>query len=116
MRFRVCLLGACLFFSLCLPAAAQSEATAQAEVAFRQVDQELNAAYTALLGKAKARALKNDIREAQRAWLQFRDKEAALQAGVTSQGGSAYTMDYLANRTELTEARIKQLTALRSKL
>ena len=116
MRFTCCFLAALLLFSFCPGSAAQSEATSQAEVAFRQADRELNAVYASLLARAKRRKIIGDIKAAQRAWLDFRDKEASVRAGVTSHGGSAYHMDYLANRAELTRERTAQLRGLLRKL
>lgn len=49
------------------------------------------------------------LKEAQLAWLKFRDHEASLRAGISSQGGSSYTTDYLDVRIDLTIDRTKQL-------
>jgi uncharacterized protein YecT (DUF1311 family) len=95
-----------------LPARSQSEATLQAEKAFEQADGELKAVYTMVLDKTKHPKLRHDVQAAQRAWLVFRDREGAARAGVSSQGGSAYSMDYHAARAELTKERTVQLQNL----
>jgi uncharacterized protein YecT (DUF1311 family) len=102
----VCLLAAIL------PARSQSEATLQAEKAFEEAAGELKAVYGMVLDKIRHPKLKQEVQAAQRAWLVFRDREGAARAGVSSQGGSAYSMDYLAARAELTKERTLQLQKL----
>lgn len=116
MRFIPIFLCASILLSSPSPVSSQSEATAEAELAFRNAERELTAAFSALLAGVKQHALRRDIESAQRAWLLFRDKEASARAGITSHGGSAYSMDYLANRTELTRERFRQLGELLEKL
>ena len=88
-----------------------------AEKDFKKADSEMNAVYQkALVELAQdsdhGKILIADFKKAQRAWLTFRDAEAACRAGVTSNGGSAYTMNYLANLTSLTLHRTKDLSEL----
>ncbi len=49
------------------------------------------------------------FQEAQKKWQSFRDAEASFQAGLTSGGGSAYSLDYQTERMEKTRERIKVL-------
>jgi uncharacterized protein YecT (DUF1311 family) len=49
------------------------------------------------------------FKEAQQKWQSFRDAEASFHAGLTSGGGSAYSVDYQIERLELTRERIKVL-------
>jgi uncharacterized protein YecT (DUF1311 family) len=86
-------------------AQSQAEMNAQARKDFERVDAELNKIYQSLLVKLADTEAKNKLRESQRAWLAFRDAEAAFAAGG---GTMAPTLRY-ATMTELTEQRIKQL-------
>lgn len=88
---------------------AQSEATLAAERWFRRADADLNRTYTQLQSRLKSPRAKDELAKAQRAWIAFRDSDSAFRAGITSGGGSAYSMDYMGNQAELTEQRTKKL-------
>jgi uncharacterized protein YecT (DUF1311 family) len=60
-------------------AQSQAEMNAQARKDFERVDAELNKIYQSLLAKLADTEAKNKLRESQRAWIAFRDAEAALQ-------------------------------------
>lgn len=93
----------------------QPQATLQAEQWFKSVDKKMEQAYHDVLNVIQhsplpvetKKVLKKDFIEAQKSWLKYREREAAARAGFTAQGGSAYSMDYLANLAELTEERTK---------
>ena len=53
-----------------------------------------------------------ELRAAQRLWVQFRDAEAKYEADVDARGGSLYPQLYNATRTALTKARTTQLHGL----
>ena len=79
----------------------------QARAEFEETDAELNKTYEALLTKLpmpEARKLK----QSQRAWLAFRDAEAAFVADQARGGSMASTIRYETMK-ELTQHRIKQL-------
>ena len=102
--------GAALLVSLVISAAdiyAQTQAAmnAKARADFKKADAELNKTYETLLAKLPDAESKQKLKESQRAWLAFRDAEAAFAAGG---GTMAPTLRY-ATMTELTEQRIKQL-------
>jgi uncharacterized protein YecT (DUF1311 family) len=99
-----------VLFSLLIPVAhihAQTQAAmnAEARADFKKIDVELNKTYEALLKKLPDAESKQKLKQSQRAWLAFRDAEAAFVAG---DGTMAPTLRY-ATMTELTEQRIKQL-------
>jgi uncharacterized protein YecT (DUF1311 family) len=99
-----------LLFSLLVPVAqmhAQTQAAMNAEAwaDFKKVDAELNSAYAALMAKLPDAEGKEKLKQSQRAWIAFRDAEAAFAAGG---GTMAPTIRY-ATMTELTQQRIKQL-------
>lgn len=95
----------------------QPDVVDTAERDFKKADAEMNAMYQKVLS-----ALAQDtdhgkihianLKKAQRAWLAFRDAEATARAGASSDGGSAYSMDYLANLKILTIYRTKELAEL----
>lgn len=125
---------ACIILALLAPLCAHgSEATEAAGNSFQKADAELNTVDEKVIRLLDSRIsnasdnkndranlankhAKTDLVKAQRAWITFREKEAAARAGVTSQGGSAYAMDYQANMTETTRQRIVQLELMLANL
>jgi|SRR6266581_2453792 uncharacterized protein YecT (DUF1311 family) len=75
-----------VLFSLLVPVAqmhAQTQAAMNAEAwaDFKKVDAELNSAYAALMAKLPDAEGKEKLKQSQRAWIAFRDAEAAFAAG-----------------------------------
>ena len=106
---------AALLISLLIPVAqmnAQTQASmnAEARADFKRADAELNKTYEAVLKKLPDDESKRKLKESQRAWLAFRDAEAAFAADEARGGSMAPTLRY-ATMTELTQQRIKQLKA-----
>lgn len=104
---------AALFIWLLIPVAqihAQTQAAmnAQARAEFVQADAALNKTYEALLSKLPDAESKEKLKQSQRAWLAFRDAEAAFVADQAGGGSMAPTLRY-ETKAELTEQRIKQL-------
>jgi uncharacterized protein YecT (DUF1311 family) len=99
----------------------QAEMNHCAVISFKRADAELNRIWPQLL--ADAREADADInrefddrptgeqvlREAQRAWIKFRDQHCAYE-GYEARGGSMETMLYEGCRAELTRQRVQQLT------
>jgi uncharacterized protein YecT (DUF1311 family) len=111
----ICVIGVvtALLIPLFIPVAqsyAQTQAAmnAQARAEFEKADAELNKTYEALLTKLPDAASKQKLKESQRAWLAFRDVEAAFAADQARGGSMAPTIRY-ETMTELTQQRIKQL-------
>jgi len=86
----------------------QAAMNAQARAEFVQADAELNKTYEALLAKLPDAESKQKLEESQRAWLVFRDAEAAFVADQARGGSMAPTIRY-ETMTELTQQRTKQL-------
>jgi uncharacterized protein YecT (DUF1311 family) len=86
----------------------QAAINAQARAEFVQADAELNKTYEALLTKLPDAGSKQKLKESQRAWLAFRDAEAAFAADQARGGSMAPTIRH-ETMTELTQQRIKQL-------
>jgi uncharacterized protein YecT (DUF1311 family) len=88
-------------------AQSQAEMNHQAAKDFAKADAQLNSTYAALMAKLPDAESKRKLKESQRAWIAFRDAEAAFEG----RGGTmAPTLRY-ATKTELTQQRIKQLKA-----
>jgi uncharacterized protein YecT (DUF1311 family) len=102
-----------LLVSLLVPIAhvhgqTQAAMNAQARAEFVQADAELNKTYEALLTKLPDAGSNEKLKQSQRAWLAFRDAEAAFAADQVRSGSMAATIRY-ETTTELTQQRIKQL-------
>ena len=95
----------------CGQATTQAAMNACAAARMRAADSGLNAAYGAVLHRL-APAAQTRLREAERAWVAFRDAECAFRASG-SDGGSAAAMVATDCRRELTEARAKSLGGMR---
>jgi uncharacterized protein YecT (DUF1311 family) len=83
---------------------------AQARAEFERADADLNKTYEALLAKLPDAETKEKLKQSQRAWLAFRDAEAAFAADQARGGSMVPTLRY-ETMTELTQQRIKQLKA-----
>ena len=88
----------------------QAAMNAEAHADFVKADAELNKTYEALLKKLPDAESKEKLKQSQRAWLAFRDAEAAFAADEARGGSMAPTIRY-GTMTELTEQRTKQLKA-----
>lgn len=92
------------------PVHAQTQASmnAQARSEFEKADMELNKTYEALLNKLPDAEGKQKLKVSQRAWLVFRDADAAFVADQARGGSMAPTIRY-ETMAQLTQQRIKQL-------
>ena len=95
-----------------------AEATTTAEMQqclseqYESADRQLNRAYRKameLLSEARQAKLK----EAQRAWIHFRDKTAEFEASEV-EGGTMYPLVYLSALISMTEERSSELEAIHS--
>jgi uncharacterized protein YecT (DUF1311 family) len=99
----------------------QIEMNACATLDFGQADRALNAAWPRAIASARAADSEIDrsydrrptseakLREAQRAWIAFRDAHCTWQAYGEARGGSMEPASYDACRATLTRERIRQL-------
>ena len=86
----------------------QAAMNAEARADFKLSDAELNKTYEAVLKKLPDAESKEKLKQSQRAWLAFREAEAAFAADEARGGSMAPTIRY-ETMTELTQQRIKQL-------
>lgn len=95
----------------CDNAASQMEMDVCASDAFKAADRTLNATYRKLMAELDADG-QGYLRDAQRAWVSFRDKECVSRTGGgPDREGSIWPMIYTDCQTELTNERIKALEA-----
>ena len=93
-----------------------AEATTTAEMRlclneqYKSADEQLNRAYRQAMGQlSEARQAK--LKEAQRAWIPFRDKTAEFEASEV-EGGTMYPLVYLSALISMTEKRTSELEAI----
>jgi uncharacterized protein YecT (DUF1311 family) len=79
-----------------IPGQTQAAMNAQTREEFVRAAAELNRTYEALLAKLRDAQGKAELRQSQRAWLAFRDAEAAFGAGQ-ARGGSMASQTPLRN-------------------
>jgi uncharacterized protein YecT (DUF1311 family)/sugar lactone lactonase YvrE len=91
-------------------AQSQAQMDRQAAKDFEKADAELNRTYAALIAKLPDAESKRKLRESQRAWIAFRDAEAAFAADQLRDGSAAPVLRWT-NMTQTTEQRVKQLKA-----
>jgi uncharacterized protein YecT (DUF1311 family) len=72
-----------------------------------RADALLNAEYNRLRGRLDSE-LKERLRDAQRAWIDFRDKDCEFEAGA-ARGGQAYQPLFLSCQTRKTQQRVQEL-------
>jgi uncharacterized protein YecT (DUF1311 family) len=77
-------------------------------------DKALNVAYQALMAKQDDAASKRRLKDAQRAWIAFRDHECAFEVGPQETGGTIWPTEISGCLEEITATRIRALTQLRS--
>ncbi|MGZ8351365.1 MAG: lysozyme inhibitor LprI family protein [Allosphingosinicella sp.] len=100
---------------------AQADMNACASIDFHVADAELNRLWPRVVAAARAADAELDrefdqrpteeatLREAQRAWLVFRDAHCTVEGYHEARGGSMEPMIYDGCRAQLTRARIAQL-------
>jgi uncharacterized protein YecT (DUF1311 family) len=76
--------------------------------AFLAADAELNKTYQAVLKAMTTKGARGRVREAQRAWIAFRDKECDVQVGPDD-GGSLHGAQLSSCLARLTRQRSEQL-------
>ncbi len=86
----------------------QAQMTRSAIADFAKADRELNRVYKVLTGRLDSTS-RQKLVKAQRAWLAFRDADAALAGDIEARGGSMEPMLVAFRKQELTEARTRDL-------
>jgi uncharacterized protein YecT (DUF1311 family) len=92
----------------CRNARDQASMNRCAEDDYREADRELNAAFGRLMGELRDTGLRNRLRQAQRAWIQYRDRKCRFET-AGEEGGSIHPLVYDMCLTRLTRARTREL-------
>lgn len=100
----------------------QADMNACAAIDFERADAELNTLWPTVIASARRQDAELDrryderpgyeqvVREAQRAWIAFRDSHCTWAGYEDARGGSMESMSYNFCRAELTRQRIRQLS------
>ena len=91
---------------------AQVEVKDIAAANFNKAEAKLKVCYEKVLEGTRNKVTKKSLIASQEMWLKYRDHEASFRAGLSSGGGSAYTMDFLGYLTDLTNQRLEDLTKI----
>ncbi len=86
----------------------QQEMNRQAEQEFNTADAEMTKVYKELVGNMSKQDLE-ELKAAQRLWIQFRDAQAKYEADVAARGGSLFPTIYDERRAAITKARTAEL-------
>ena len=108
------LLPLCLALMVAAPVAlaqTQQEMNAEAAESFKKADKELNEVYAKVLANLDDQA-KENLKKSQRAWVAWRDAEAAFRADAEARGGSMWPLIHEGIRSRLTKERVKGLKEL----
>ena len=89
----------------------QQEMNRQAEQDFSAADADMTKVYKELVGNMSKPDLE-ELKAAQRQWLQFRDAQAKYEADLAARGGSLYPTIYDGRRAAITKARTAALREL----
>ena len=79
---------------------------------FDVVDEKLNKLYQALLGKMITPPAKERLRQSQRSWVTFRDKDCLVLVGPPERGGSMYQGLWWQCAARRTQERVVELERL----
>lgn len=97
-----------LFFGFNSFSQTQMELNEKAYKEYKEADKKLNKIYKELMASLIAKEQKELLGKTQKAWITFRDGEAALIESYYD-GGSMQPMMYSIVMTQITQARIKQI-------
>jgi len=93
----------------CNKANTQFDLNQCAQANYDSADKKLNEVYHAAMDAAGDEASRTQLRDSERTWIQFRDRECARQVGPREGGGSIWPMDLANCLEEKTAQRIREL-------
>ena len=85
-----------------------------AEDNLQSADRALNKIYQALAAQQDDPASKQRLRQAQRAWIAYRDRECAFEVGPQETGGTIWPTENSGCLEQITATRIRELTQARN--
>lgn len=86
----------------------QHEMNRCAAASYAAADADLNAAYAKLMKAIEDKTMRDRLRDAQRAWIRYRDSQCALDA-AENEGGSMYPLVHAGCLARMTKERLRQL-------
>lgn len=69
--------------------------------------------YRAVMARQETEAARRALREAERAWVDFKDGKCAADAGPRGEGGSMWPTNWAYCEIEVTKKRIRELNGMR---
>jgi uncharacterized protein YecT (DUF1311 family) len=93
----------------CNKAMNQMDLNQCAQANYEAADGKLNEVYHTAMDAAGDEASRTQLRDSERTWIQFRDRECARQLGPREDGGSIWPMDMATCLKDKTDARIREL-------
>jgi uncharacterized protein YecT (DUF1311 family) len=111
MKFLPLCLALIVAAPVAVHAQSQQEMNAEAAESFKKADKELNEVYAKVLANLDDQA-KENLKKSQRAWVAWRDAEAAFRADAEARGGSMWPLVHEGIRSRLTKERVKGLKEL----
>ncbi|HEY1981709.1 MAG TPA: lysozyme inhibitor LprI family protein [Xanthobacteraceae bacterium] len=90
----------------------QMEINACAGANLQAADAALNKVYRQVMVQQSDTASKDQLKEVERAWIAYRDRECALEVGPQEDGGSIWPMEMSNCLEKKTATRIRELTRL----
>jgi uncharacterized protein YecT (DUF1311 family) len=96
----------------CAQLTVQMDINACASANLQAADTALNKVYQQVMLQQSDAASKDQLKDVERAWIAYRDRECALEVGPRENGGSIWPMEMSNCLEEKTAARIRELTKL----
>jgi len=114
MYYAIALLTGAVAFSsyageLCPDARSQLEINSCIAKNLEESDKDMNAAYDHILTQAKSDKARQRLKNAQRAWIKFRDASCLFETGPREDSGTAWPSMYAGCLSKLTEKRTADL-------
>jgi uncharacterized protein YecT (DUF1311 family) len=91
---------------------AQPDLNACAAANLQAADAALNQMYQKLMAQQTDGSSKKQLKDVERAWMDYRDKECAFEVGPQQSGGSIWPMEMSNCLEEMTAARLREVTRL----
>jgi uncharacterized protein YecT (DUF1311 family) len=93
----------------CNSATNQRDINQCAQANFESADRALNDVYHRVMDELPDQGAKDQLRDSERAWISFRDRECSRQVGPREGGGSIWPMNLANCLEEKTAGRIREL-------
>ena len=92
----------------CKNALTMSEMRDCASKEYEKADAELNKVYKELMERLESEVAKNNLKESEQIWINFRDSNCKFKSDY-EEGGTLPRLEYVICRTDMTKGRSKEL-------